>query len=163
MLDDGSVYNVDTAGVIWYQAASSFVWRELYRCRNYIPWSGGVGRLDHVMRDERGFPGDGGRLSSRVPAGRPMSGSFIGFQTDVTSCVVFLHGKIVYEGEYRSDCDAELVFSNQDGCYFYNYDRAAYRNWLTHCSQKETGVSSQNTEVRYSESNFVVGARTPTW
>ena len=97
-LDDGSVYNIDTAGTIWYQAANSYKWKKIYKCRNYIPWSGGVGRLDHVMRDERGFPGNA-RYSMRVPNGRPMSGSFIGFQTDFNSCVVFLHGKIVYRSE----------------------------------------------------------------
>ena len=108
-LENGDAYNVDTGGTIWYQAAGSFEWKPRYRCRNYIPWSTGIGRLDHVMRDEQGFPGSESiRISRRIPCGRPDSGGFIGFQTDAGSCVVFLNGNIVYEGAYRSDCDAEL-------------------------------------------------------
>ena len=130
-MDDNSAYNVDTGGTIWYQEADSYQWKQLYKCRNYIPWSGGVGRLDHVLRAANGstvYP----NFSMRVPCGRPMSGSFIGFQTDFNSCVVFYQGSIVYDGEYRSDCDAELIFDNQYDDVFFDAGYAySYSNYLT--------------------------------
>ena len=140
MLDDGSVYNVDTAGTIWYQAVDSLQWSPLYRCRNYIPWSGAVSRLDHVLRNEQGFS-DNAQFSLRVPCGRPMSGGFIGFQTDTNSCVLFLNGTIVYEGEYRSDCDGQLTFNNQYGTDYFDYTSDAYYNYLTetNCNNNEPG------------------------
>jgi len=87
-LDDNSAYNVDTNGTIWYQAADVLIWKPLYRCRNYIPWSTGISRLDHKLRDAAGYNNSvTARESLKIPCGRPTSGSFIGFQTDNNSCV----------------------------------------------------------------------------
>ena len=119
-LDDYAVYTVDTGGVIWYQAPHSFEWKRLYRCRNYIPWSNGVSRLDHVLRDASGRTGGQARYSLRIPCGRPESGSFIGFQTDTNSCVIFRHGELVYEGAYRSDCSGYLTFGNTEAFFGYS-------------------------------------------
>jgi len=151
-LDDGSAYNVDTGGTIWFQ--SGFNWTPVYKCRNYIPWSNGVSRLDHVMRDEQGFPGGGMmRSSRRVPVGKPHSGRFIGFQTDVGSCVVFYRGRIVYEGAYRSDSNAVLGLSDVDYDVALGVGFSEYRNWLTEgCeSDEECNVCNNNDPPENSE------------
>ncbi|MDR0329010.1 MAG: hypothetical protein LBI05_12025, partial [Planctomycetaceae bacterium] len=90
LLMDGSAYNVDTGGTIWFQGFDSFSWKPIYRCRNYIPWSSGIGRLDHKMRDANGsMNANSMRVSLEIPCGKPWSGSFAGFQTDTNSCALF--------------------------------------------------------------------------
>ena len=173
-LDDGSAYNVDSSGTIWYQAAYSFTWEQLYRCRNYIPWSNGVSRLDHVMRDEQGFPGRWSVLSSRrIPCGRPDSGSFIGFQTDVGSCVVFYKGKIVYEGSYRSDSNGSLGISTTDDDITLSVGSSEYRNWITEeCEETEDSCNVCNNNdsagndrelFRNTDGKWSINGSTGTW
>jgi hypothetical protein len=135
-LDDGSAYNLDTAGTVWYQAANSLKWVAIHRCKDYIAWANGIGRLDHVIRVENGFAALLSsnwhwKRSTKVPVGRPTSGGFVGFQTGKNSCIVFHQGRLVYDGLYASDCDGVLGFHNEDHCTFYSFGESSYRNWLT--------------------------------
>jgi hypothetical protein len=171
--DNEDTYNVDTRGNIWYQAAGSFEWSKIYQCRNYIPWQSYVSRLDHVMRNEIGGTADY-RFSSRIPCGRPMSGDFIGFQTDINACVLFKNGQKVYEGKYRSDCDGAIGFNNQHGLDFFGAATSYYHNWLTTegCNNNDPHGNDtslyRNTHGSYDENwnftpsiNFVKGDVTP--
>jgi hypothetical protein len=78
--------------------------------------------------------------------------------------VVFLHGKIVYEGDYRSDCDSELAFQIEDESTSYDYYASSYSNYITEESCNNNDPLGNDTKLyRNDDGTWNIDAKTGEW